>query len=800
MAEELKPVIRVDVGDSQRTVKGLKDEIKILRDTILNLEKGTDEYNQAVEKLTQDQRELDEVMALTKKTATALDGSYDALVQRMSLLKKEWRATADEAKRAEIGEEIGKINAQLKELDAEIGNYQRNVGNYVSHWEGMPDVTRDFGTALKENNQQIEPAKQGLEGLGNIASGLASGFAAVKGAMAMLGVENENLEKTFVSLQAAMALAQGLSGMKGLVEGASKLSAVLGVSVKTLGLWGLAIAGVTTAFYYLFSNLESVKKQELAWQLQKENSIKAQENFKKSIEKTNEALEKQIDLMKAQGVAEKETLQLQIDNAKNAKSAAWKNLMQAQNKYFDVRSDAQGVMEMTNGAFKQKYGMSKDEALEHYKGLMDSAGDFYDEQEKLYNDYLHQMEVLEAREKKQFEDRLKSMEEALKSEEEKLKAQYEKDLKQAEEYGLDTSVITAKYQADLKALKARYDAAKSTITNSPKDDPNKVLRQEYKERISLETQAAERKLSSLEVQKQKEIENAYATINNEKELAAKLEEIERDYAAKEYEIELQLKEKKLELLREWQGKNTDAKMEEVEISQAIADEEVAIELYKQQRLTEIAEQGNRDRNKPAETIAQVADEAKKEINTFKELWDSLDTKGKIKEAIDVTASGLQAAGNVMQGIMEIYQAKAEEDEKITEEEAKRLKNLQYATATINMLQGAISAYSAAQSIPPPVGQIIGAVNAAAVIAMGTANLMKIKNTDLTGSVSSGAQAAVTPNSNVFGTDIPISYVKNVTTASEIDALNNQDNRVYILESDIQESNKKVQVRESESSF
>lgn len=800
MAEELKPVIRIDVGDSQRTVKGLKDEIKILRDTILNLEKGTDEYNQAVEKLTQDQRELDEVMALTKKTATALDGSYDALVQRMSLLKKEWRATADAAKRAEIGKEIGEINAQLKELDAEIGNYQRNVGNYVSHWEGMPDVTRDFGTALKENNQQIEPAKQGLEGLGNIASGLASGFAAVKGAMAMLGVENENLEKTFVSLQAAMALAQGLSGMKGLVEGASKLSAVLGVSVKTLGLWGLAIAGVTTALYYLFSNLESVKKQELAWQLQKENSIKAQENFKKSIEKTNEALEKQIDLMKAQGVAEKETLQLQIDNAKNAKSAAWKNLMQAQNKYFDVRSDAQGVMEMTNGAFKQKYGMSKDEALEHYKGLMDSAGDFYDEQEKLYNDYLHQMEVLEAREKKQFEDRLKNMEESLKSEEEKLKAQYEKDLKQAEEYGLDTSVITAKYQADLKALKARYDAAKSTITNSPKDDPNKILRQEYKERISLETQAAERKLSSLEVQKQKEIENAYATINNEKELAAKLEEIERDYAGKEYEIELQLKEKKLALLREWQGKNTDTKMEEVEISQAIADEEVAIELYKQQRLTEIAEQGNRDRNKPAETVAQVADEAKKEIETFKELWDSLDTKGKIKEAIDVTASGLQAAGNVMQGIMEIYQAKAEEDEKITEEEAKRLKNLQYATATINMLQGAISAYSAAQSIPPPIGPIVGAVNAAAVIAMGTANLMKIKNTDLTGSVSSGAQAAVTPNSNVFGTEVPISYVKNVTTASEIDALNNQDNRVYILESDIQESNKKVQVRESESSF
>ena len=83
--------------------------------------------------------------------------------------------------------------------------------------------------------------------------------------------------------------------------------------------------------------------------------------------------------------------------------------------------------------------------------------------------------------------------------------------------------------------------------------------------------------------------------------------------------------------------------------------------------------------------------------------------------------------------------------------------------------------------------------------MGTANLMKIKNTDLTGSVPSGAMGAVTPNSNVFGTDVPFSYTQNVTGQSEIDSLN-QDTKVYILESDLQTSNKKVQMRENESSF
>ena len=150
MSEVITPIIKVDVGESQQTVKGLKKEITDLKDRILNLTKGSDEYNTAVEELQDNQRRLNEVMALTKKEAVAVEGSYDALVHKMSQLKKEWRATADEAKRAEIGAEIGKINAQLKELDAEIGNYQRNVGNYVSHWEGMPEVTKDFGAAMRE--------------------------------------------------------------------------------------------------------------------------------------------------------------------------------------------------------------------------------------------------------------------------------------------------------------------------------------------------------------------------------------------------------------------------------------------------------------------------------------------------------------------------------------------------------------------------------------------------------------------------------------------------------------------------
>ena len=809
--EEIKPIIKVDTGESQKTVKSLKKEISDLRDHILNLTKGTDEYNEAVEQLQANQRELDETMALTKKTATALDGSYDALTHRMSLLKKEWRATADATKRAQIGEEIAKINQELKDMDAEIGNYQRNVGNYVSHWEGAPDAfaavkaeikalktellsleegTEEYNEALtKLGNAQFqlkdmtESAKYATADLGEqldnvtqIGAGLAAGFSAVQAAMVLMGKDGEDLQKIMVKLQAAMALVQGLKGLEGLgkqIKGLSiALKAATGIS---LG-WVAAIAAVVAALTTLFKNLPSVKSQQEAWNRQIEESIQKQEEFKTSIENANTALEKRIELLQAQGVSEKETLQMQIDQAKANKDAAWDKLMKAQNKYiFDVKSDAQGVMEMTDGAFKQKYGMNKEDALAHYKKLMDDATDFYHQQEAIYNDYLHQMEVLNEKEKTAFKNRVAAMEEALKEEETKLREQYERDLAQAEQYGLDTAVITKKYEADLKALREKNKKAidgvvdeatllaeaqkviDATLDEDIKalDDVDVDLGEEPKTVGYVYSEGDAEKRADIRIAQEERIADRLIELNN------MTEQSEEERAAKEFQIRQDLEQKKLDLLKQFKeeaNKNGDI-LGSIELAQEIADQEIAIEKAKYEEKLRLAEYYT---NQVNQTIS--------------------------------------AAANVSQSILEITQAAAEKDGEITEKESKRIKGMQIAIATMNMLAGITAALSGAFTTKTgPWDLALGIAQAATIAASGTANIMKIKNTDLTGNVPSGAMGAVTPNSNIFGTDIPFSYVRNVTSASETDALN-QDNRVYILESDIQASNKKVSVRESESSF
>lgn len=769
MAEVFEPVIRIDTGDSELTVKDLKREISTLRDEILNLEKGTEQYDTAVKKLQDDQRKLDEVMALTKRTATALDGSYDALTQQMSLLKKEWRATNDEARRSELAQKIAEINNELKEMDAEIGNFQRNVGNYVSHWEGMEEAVADFGTEMRNAMESIEPVKAKFESVQKIAGGLASGFAAVQGAAALLNIENENLEKSLVKVQAAMALAQGIGGIGDLVEGVSKASVAfkglndkIKLVSKTMGKagWLGIILAVVAAVTALIQGLSVVKEKESAWARQMEETKRAQDKLRESIENSNNEMDRRVRLMKAQGAEERAIIEAQLGTAKTNMNKLAENHRQADNQYRSVKENAEGVNAMSNWVFKDVYGMSKDEALEYYKGLKDEAYALYKVEWDRVEELKFQLELLDEIEKR----------------------------KKKETSGSTTTTTTT-----------------STTT---KDDPNEILKRSIQERIKLEDQATDRKLKNLEVEKGKAEAIAYETINDETQLKARLEEINREYAGKEYEIELESKEAILGILKEWETANTDAKMQQVEISQEIADQEVEIEALKQQRLTELAEQGNNDRNRKKTTetktttttdVKKSVESAGKAIENFNDLWETLDTKGKINEVANITSEGLSAVGNVMEGITSIYQASAEKDGEISKKEAKKLKNLQIATATINMLQGAISAYAGAQTIPPPVGPIIGGINAAAVIAMGTANIMKIKNTDLTGSVPQGAMGAVTPNSNIYGTDIPFSYTRNITSASEVDKLN-QETKVYVLESDITNAVNKQKVRVEESSF
>lgn len=307
---EEKVVLTVDTGNSTKTVKGLKDEIAKLKDTILNLDKGTDDYHDAVKQLQEDQRQLNEIMSLTKKEAVALDGSYDALVFKMAQLKKEWKATNDEAKRAELGKEIDEINSQLKDMDSSIGNFQRNVGNYkedaVDAFKAVKDEIKEARAALlqaEEGTEEYTAAMSKLanaqfqlrdineaskyavedfgEQLGNVAgitSGLVAGFSAFQAAMVLAGKDGEKFQEIMVKLQASMALVQGLQGLEGMTKRVAGLSKVLSTMMKTMGKAGW-IGLILTAVAALTTLIVTLNKKRKAMN----DGIMTQKEYNKAI-------------------------------------------------------------------------------------------------------------------------------------------------------------------------------------------------------------------------------------------------------------------------------------------------------------------------------------------------------------------------------------------------------------------------------------------------------------------------------------------------------------------------------------
>lgn len=157
--------------------------------------------------------------------------------------------------------------------------------------------------------------------------------------------------------------------------------------------------------------------------------------------------------------------------------------------------------------------------------------------------------------------------------------------------------------------------------------------------------------------------------------------------------------------------------------------------------------------------------------------------------------------DLLDAIADAYESNGE----LSEKEEKRVKNLRIAAATISMLQGAVTAYASAQSLGVPMGPIVGAINAAAVVATGLANIAKIKATNVSrdSAPSTNAPATATPatvQAPALETAVPTTTV--VNGASTETALNNaaRPQKVYLVESEQQAMGTRVQTVQDEVTF
>ena len=228
------------------SVKDLKNHISDLRDELVRLDDTSEEYSSTVEELIESEKKLKSVMSATKESLSSSNGSYNALVNEMSALKKVWREVTSEAERAKIGERIGEINEELKRMDSTIGNNQRKVGSYEDaikkalmtpqqelkklkkELAGLEQGTEEYNATFKrmaelthDITEQQEMLKWSSADLGDIlgnlagvAQGVAGGFSAINAISGLVSDGNEDVEKAMLTTQRWLQLIQGLGALE----------------------------------------------------------------------------------------------------------------------------------------------------------------------------------------------------------------------------------------------------------------------------------------------------------------------------------------------------------------------------------------------------------------------------------------------------------------------------------------------------------------------------------------------------------------------------------------------------------
>lgn len=134
---QIESLIRINrqLEENKKKQKDNEQALKMSRMSASDFAKAQAELMASTRDLTQQKRTLNQIMTAEEKANQAVEGSYAQLSQQLELLKKAYKEMGDESKASDFGKEmeetIQNLDAHLKDMAADMGEFQRNVGNYA---------------------------------------------------------------------------------------------------------------------------------------------------------------------------------------------------------------------------------------------------------------------------------------------------------------------------------------------------------------------------------------------------------------------------------------------------------------------------------------------------------------------------------------------------------------------------------------------------------------------------------------------------------------------------------------------
>ena len=128
---------------------------------------------------------------------------------------------------------VGSLKKQLREAQAEVAILSDKFGAtsiQAAEAAKKAAILRDRISDAKDLTAAFNPDAK-FKALTSSLAGVAGGFAAVQGGMALFGAESDNVQKTLLKVQSAMALSQGLQAVGESIDSFKNLGTVIKTQV-----------------------------------------------------------------------------------------------------------------------------------------------------------------------------------------------------------------------------------------------------------------------------------------------------------------------------------------------------------------------------------------------------------------------------------------------------------------------------------------------------------------------------------------------------------------------------------------
>ena len=445
---------------------------------------------------------------------------------------------------------VGSLRSQLREAQADVAELSAKFGatsdEAIKAARRAAELRDAIGDARALTDAFNPDAK--FKALSSSLAGVASGFAALQGGMALFGTQSEEVEQTLLKVQSAMALSQGLQQVGESIDSFKQLAAVarsytIVQKIVTAGQWlwnaalnanpigalviviaALIAAGVALVNY--FKGASAATAQNTAAVKENEKAIKNQsDTLQKNSTELDRKQKHELAMAKASGASasairalELKLIDEKIAYEKSAKAVAMNTY--EKNKNYLMSLKASGADE----DLIKKQTEVVNESVKQVNKQSENLKKAYDERKDIQ--LRHQVEIRQAQtnHQKEVQDKSKEHTKKLKDDAEtaRLKAV-------EEEKAALKKIVEDKLKGDMDSAKKAMEILESL---KPKETPAEKENREYQEKKAIleANNLSTEELTRQHLKELKKIDDD-ARLKADEKKAAELEKIINDNTA-----------------------------------------------------------------------------------------------------------------------------------------------------------------------------------------------------------------------------------------------------------------------------